>query len=177
MDRASVPTSTKAPCSGVSPRKRVMSPIESTPTTAQNTSSKKKNTLRMPMTVLRAITAHAATSSARQFNEDLLQLGLVHLEIAHLDALLDERPQQLRHPLLGIVHRALDPAVGLGAAQDTGGLVQPRRSRLQLERHHVAEPDLALEGVGGAAGQDSPGLDEADLVAQLLGLAHVVRGE
>src|SRR5215470_6874154 len=121
MDRASVPTRTKAPCSGVSPRNRVIKPIDSTPTTGQNTSSKKKNTLRTPMTALRAITAHTFTSSARQLNEDLLQLRLVHLQIAHLDAVLGERPQQLRHALLGIVHGALDPAVGLGAAQDAGG--------------------------------------------------------
>src|SRR5919201_1320158 len=150
MDSASVPTSTKAPCSGVRLRKRVMRPIESTPTTGQNTSSKKKNTLRMPMTALRAMTAHAATSSARQLNEDLLQLWLVHLQVAHLDTVLGERPQQLRHPLVGIVHRALDPAVGLGAAEDTGGLAQPGRPRLKLEGHHVAESDLALEPLRGA---------------------------
>ena len=47
-------------CSGVSSRKRVMSPMESTPTTGQKSSSKKKNTLRMPMRALRTTTAHAA---------------------------------------------------------------------------------------------------------------------
>src|SRR6185503_18517669 len=118
-----------------------MRPIDSTPTTGQNTSSKKKNTLRTPMTALRAITAHAATSSARQLNEDLLQLGLVHLEIAHLDAVRGKRSQQLGHALLGIVHGALDPAVGLAVPQDAGGLAQPRRAWLQLERHHRAQAE------------------------------------
>src|SRR5262245_25561396 len=117
-----VPTSTNVPCSGVSPRKRVMSPIDSTPTTGQNRSSKKKKTLRTPMRALRTTTAHAARSSARQLNEDLLQLGLAHLEIADLHALGLKRAQELGHALLGVVHRALDPAVRLHAAQDAGGL-------------------------------------------------------
>src|SRR5262245_36437203 len=159
MDRASVPTRTKAPCSGVRPRKRVISPIESTPTTGQNTSSKKKKTLRMPMTALRAITAQTFTSSARQLNEDLLELRLVHLEIPHLDTVLGERAQQLGHALLGVVDRALDPPVGLAAAQDAVRLGEPGRSRLELQRHHRAQPELALERIGGAAGQDAPGLD------------------
>src|SRR5215475_15700053 len=108
-----VPTSTNVPCAGVSPRKRVMSPMDSTPTTGQNRSSKKKKTLRMPMRALCTTTAHAARISARQLNEHLLQLRLAHLEIAHLHALVLERAQQLGHALLGIVHGALDPAVGL----------------------------------------------------------------
>src|SRR6266850_7981194 len=103
-DSAIVPTSTNAPCSGVSPRKRVMRPIDSTPTTGQNRSSKKKNTLRTPMRVLRTTTAHEASSSPRQFNEDLLQLGLADLQVADLHALGAQQPQQLRHALLGLVH-------------------------------------------------------------------------
>src|SRR5215470_724288 len=117
-----VPTSTNVPCSGVSPRKRVMSPMDSTPTTGQNRSSKKKKTLRIPMSALRTTTAHAARTSARQFNEHLLQLRLAHLEVAHLDAFGLERTQELGDSLLGVVHRALDPAVGLHAAQDAGRL-------------------------------------------------------
>src|SRR4030095_5122096 len=48
---------------------------------------------------------------------------------------------------------------------------------VQAQRDHVAQADLALERVGRAVGQDPAGLDEPDLVTQLLGLAHVVRGE
>src|SRR5262245_30450352 len=139
-----VPTSTNVPCSGVSPRKRVISPMESTPTTGQNRSSKKKKTLRMPMRALRTTTAHAARSSARQLNEHLLELRLAHLEIAHLDPFALEGPQQLGYALLGVVHRALDPAVRLHAAQHAGGLGEPGRPRVQAERDHVAETDLAL---------------------------------
>src|SRR4029453_19603761 len=105
------PNSTNVPRPGVRPRKPVMSPIDSTPTTGQNRSSKKKNTLRMPIRALRITTAHAARSSARQLNEDLLQLRLPYLKVTHLHALRLKRPQQLGHALLGVVHRALDPAV------------------------------------------------------------------
>src|SRR6185503_7366555 len=139
-------------------------------------SSKKKNTLRMPMRALRTTTAHAARSSARQLNEYLLQLRLAHLEVAHLHALGLEGAQQLGHALLGVVHRALDPAVGLHAAQDTGGLAQPGGPHVQAQRDHIAQADLALERIRGALRQDPAALDEADLVAELLGFAHVVGG-
>src|SRR5207302_4628213 len=176
-DRASVPTSTNDACSAVSPRKRVISPIDSTPTIGQNSSSKKKKTFRMPMSALRTTTAQAASSSARQFNEDLLQLGLAHLEIPDLHALGQQRAQELGHALLGGVHRALDPAAGLASAQHPGHLAEPRRPWLQPQRDHVTEADLTLERLGRAVGQDPPALDEADLVAQLVGFPHVVRGE
>src|SRR5918996_6366681 len=104
-----VPTSTKLPCSGVRPRKRVMRPIDSTPTMGQKSSSKKKNTLRTPMMALRTTTAHEASSSARQLNEHLLQLGLPHAEVADLHALGTEQAQQLGHALVGLVHRELQP--------------------------------------------------------------------
>src|SRR5688572_1782146 len=128
-DSAMVPTSTKAPCSGVRPRKRVMRPMDSTPTIGQKSSSKKKNTLRTPMMALRTTTAHDERSSARQFNEHVLQLGLAHLDVAELHALGAQRPDELRHPLLGVVHRQLQPAVRLGHAEHAGQLRQPLRPR------------------------------------------------
>ncbi len=57
-----------------------------------------------------------------------------------------------------------------------GALGQPRHARrIELERDDLAEADLALQLARGAARQDAPGLDEGDLVAELVGLAHVVR--
>src|SRR5688500_12675917 len=136
-----VPTSTKAPCSGVRPRNRVMSPIDSTPTTGQNSSSKKKKTLRIPMMVLRTTTAHDDSSSARQFNEHVLQLWLADLQVADLHAVGGQRPQQLGHALLRMVHRELQPAVGLGHSEDTGRVRQPPRARrIQAEGDDLAEP-------------------------------------
>src|SRR5215475_8918137 len=44
--------------------------------------------------------------SARQLNEDLLQVGLAHLQVADDHAVAVEEPQELRQPLLGRVHRA-----------------------------------------------------------------------
>src|SRR5688500_4553396 len=130
-----VPTSTKDVWAGVSPRKRVMSPMESTPTMGQKSSSKKKNTLREAMSVLRITTAHTAIASARQLNEDLLELRLAHLHVAHDRALVVELPQQIGQPLLGAVHRALHPAVrGLPHAQHARRLRQPRhRGGLEAE--------------------------------------------
>src|SRR6266566_3062717 len=101
-----VPSSTKAVASWRSSRKRVMSPMETTPTIGQNSSSKKKNTLRVAISRLRMANAQTATASARQLNENLLQLGLPHLEEVFV-----ELTQQIGQPLLGVVHGALDPSV------------------------------------------------------------------
>src|SRR5437667_9349421 len=87
IESASVPTSTNAPCSGVRPRKRVIRPMDSTPTMGQKSSSKKKNTLRTPMRAFRSITAQTASSSLRQLNEDLLELRLANLQVTDDDAL------------------------------------------------------------------------------------------
>src|SRR5882724_4320728 len=175
-DSAIVPISTNDACAGVRPRNFVMSPMESTPTMGQNSSSKKKKTLREAMRALRTTTAHTARRSARQLNEDLLQLRLAHAHVAHGHALGEQLPQQVGQPLLGVVHRALRPAVVRRAAQHARGLRQPRRRRrLQPQRDHVAEADAPLQLVGRAGVQDPARLDEGHLVAQLLGLAHVVR--
>src|SRR5262245_48130729 len=145
------------------------------PTIGQKSSSKKKNTLRALMRALRSVTAQTASSSFRQLNEDLLELRLADLHVPDDDALGVKGAEQLRQSLLGLVHRALDPAIDLGAAQDARTLGEPRHARgVELERDHLAEADLALELPGGAARQDAPGLDERDLVAELVGLAHVV---
>src|SRR5688500_9410464 len=106
-----VPTRTNDVCATVSPRKRVMSPMESTPTMGQKSSSKKKNTLREAMSVLRITTAHTASASPRQLNEHLLQLRLPHLHVAHDHAVVVQLAQEIGQPLLGAVHHALHPAV------------------------------------------------------------------
>src|SRR5215510_4560242 len=169
-----VPISTKAVASDRSSRKRVMRPMETTPTIGQNNSSKKKNTLRLAISKLRTAKAQTATASARQLNEHLFQLGLLHLHALHRAALRLQLTQQLRQPLLGIVHGALDPAVALGAAQHPRRRPQPDRVWLDAEGDHVAETDLALELVGRAQSQDAAAFDEGDLVAELLGLPHVM---
>src|SRR6266581_6662150 len=157
---------TKAACASVSARNRAMSPTERTPTIGQKRSSKKKNTLRMPMSALRCATAQTASASARQLNEHLLQLGLPDLRVAHHDALVVEPPQDFRQPLLRLVHRALHPAVALHVAQNPRRLREPgHASRVELQGDDVARPDLALELVRCAARQDPPALDERDLVA------------
>src|SRR5215467_2361358 len=175
-ESAIVPTSTNDACAALSSRNRDIRPIDRMPTIGQKRSSKKKNTLRALMRALRSVTAQTASSSFRQLNEDLLELRLVDLHVPDDDALGVERAEQLRQPLLGLVHRALDPAVDLDATQDARALGEPRHARgVELERDHLAEADLPLELAGGAARQDTPGLDERDLVAELVGLAHVVR--
>src|SRR5262245_57027431 len=106
-----------------------MRPIESTPTIGQKISSKKKNTLRAPMSAFRSVTAQTASSSFRQLNEDLLELRLADLHVLDDDPLGMQRAEQLRQPLLGLVHRALDPAVDLRSEEHT--------SELQSLRHLV----------------------------------------
>src|SRR6059036_336225 len=115
-ESAIVPIRTNDACSGVRCKNRVMRPMDSTPTIGQKRSSKKKNTLREAMSALRTTTAQTASSSARQLNEHLLELRLPHPDVPHHDALRMERAQEVRQPLLGVVHRALDPAGHLGAA-------------------------------------------------------------
>src|SRR5688572_6650835 len=138
-----VPTSTKDVWATVRPRKRVMSPMDSTPTMGQKSSSKKKKTLRDAISVLRITTAHTASASPRQLNEHLLQLRLAHLHVAHHHALVVQLPQEVGQPLLGAVHGALHPAVdGLSHPQHARGLRQPRhRSRLQAEGDDVLDAD------------------------------------
>src|SRR5262245_1542791 len=168
---------------GVRSRKRVRSPCESIATPGQKVSSNRKNTLRRAMMMLRWANAHVRTPSARtelasELNEDVLELGLVHLAVADQHALLGEPAQHLGQPLVGGVHRDLDVVAADMELEDAGQLAEPcRRWRVQAQGDHLADPDLALEGVGAALREDPPALDEGDLVAQLLGLAHVVRGE
>src|SRR5215813_4850363 len=174
-------------------RKRVRRPWESMATPGQKVSSKTKNTLRLAMMMLRYAKAHVRTSSADQgsrgrgsrasvsaseFNEDVLQLGLVHLAIADQHPLLVEPAQELGQPLLRRVHRAFH-LVAAHVDLEHPGLVGERGGDggLQAEDDHVADPDLALQLVGGALGQDLPALDEGDAVAELVRLPHVVGGE
>src|SRR6267142_1807334 len=135
-----VPTSTNEAWASVSSRNRDIRPMDRTPTMGQKRSSKKKNTLRAPIRAFRSVTAQTARSSFRQLNEDLLELGLPHLHVPDDDPLVVERAQQLRQPLLGLVHRALDPAVDLDAAEDAGRLGEPRHDRrIEAERDHLAQ--------------------------------------
>src|SRR4030095_4035533 len=113
IDNAIVPTSTNDACASVSSRNRDIRPIESTPTIGQKSSSKKKNTLRAPISAFRSVTAQTASSSFRQLNEDLLELRLADLHVLDDDALGVKRAQDLRQPLLGLVPGALAPAVRL----------------------------------------------------------------
>src|SRR3989442_64169 len=169
------PTSTNDACAWVSSRNRDIRPIDSTPTMGQKSSSKKKNTLRAPMRAFRSVTAQTASSSLRQLNEDLLELRLANLHVTDDDALGVKRAEQLRQPLLSLVHGALDPAVDLRAPEHPRALGEPRHPRrIELERDDLAEADLALQLAGRAAREDPSGLDEGDLVAELVGLAHVV---
>src|SRR2546425_3138365 len=174
-ESAIVPTSTNDACACVSSRNRDIRPIDSTPTIGQKSSSKKKNTLRAPMRAFRSVTAQTASSSLRQLNEDLLELWLADLDVPDDDAVGVKRAQQLRQPLLGLVHRALDPAVDLRAPEHARAFGEPWHARrIELERDDLAEADLSLQLAGRAAREDPSGLDEGDLVAELVGLAHVV---
>src|SRR5688572_1434016 len=174
-----VPMRTNEPWAGVSSRNFVMKPIETTPTMGQNRSSKKKNTLREAMMKLRTTTAHTASHSARQLNEDLLELGLADLEVPHHHPVADELAQQHGQPLLDVIDRALEPAVvGGGDAEHAIGVGQPwHRRRIEPQRDDAAELDLSLQVVRRAVGENPPGLDEGHLVAELLRLPHVMRGE
>src|SRR5438128_4841049 len=156
-------------------RNFVRSPMDSTPTTGQNSSSKKKKTLREAIRRLRSAKAQTATRSARQLNEDLLELGLADPHVAHDHALRMEGLQQRRQALVGIVDHALHPTIALGIAQHAGELRDPsRRRRIEPERDDIPDGDLTLELGRSATREDQAALDEGDLVAQLLGLAHVV---
>src|SRR5919201_598392 len=121
-----VPISTKDACAGVTPRNRVIRPIETTPTIGQNKSSKKKNTLRDAMSALRTTTAHTASASARQLNEHLLELRLAHADVAHRHALGLQPSEQIGQPLFRFVHRAVSPSVAARAAQHARGGREPR---------------------------------------------------
>src|SRR5262249_7119987 len=99
-------------------RKRVSRPCESMATPGQNVSSNTKNTFRFAMIRLRFAKAQVRTSStsqlsapnsgtrargsasARKLNEDLLELGLAHLAVAHDHALLVQPAKDLRQPLV-----------------------------------------------------------------------------
>src|SRR5687768_1817131 len=165
-----VPTSTNDVWVTVRPRKRVMSPMDRTPTMGQKSSSKKKNTLREAMSVLRITTAHTASTSPRQLNEHLLQLRLAHLHVAHGHALVVQLPQEVGQPLLGAVHRALDPAVGgLSHPEHARGLRQPgNRRRLEAEGDDVLDANGALQLGRRPRFEDEATLDEGDLVAELV---------
>src|SRR5947207_2802181 len=173
-----VPMSTKDDWARVRPRNFVMRPMEITPTIGQKSSSKKKKTLRDAMRALRTTTAHTASTSARQLNEHLLELGLAHTYVADGPSFGEELAEQIRQALLGVVHGALRPAVLAGTAQHPRCLGEPRRRRrLHAQRDDVPEAEAAFELRGGAGVEDAAGLDEGHLVTQLLGLAHVVGGQ
>src|SRR5881409_988616 len=177
-ESAIVPIRTNDACSGVRWRNRVMRPMESTPTIGQKRSSKKKNTLREAMSALRTTTAQTASSSARQLNEHVLQLRLPHAHVPHRDALSGERTEKVGQTLLGPVHGALDPPVHRSTAEHARRFAEPGHGgRVEPQRDHVAQADPALELGRRAAGEDPTRLDEGDLVAQLVRLSHVVRGE
>src|SRR3989441_627967 len=173
-------------------RKRVRRPCESMATPGQKVSSKTKNTLRRAMITLRRAKAQVRTTStthvsgrrsrgsasARKLNEDLLELGLAHLAIPHQHSLLVQPAEDLGQALVEGVHRVLHELSTGVALQHPGQPGQAlRRHGVEAERDHVPDADLALELVGGALSQDAPVLDEGDLVAELLRLAHVVRGQ
>src|SRR5436190_7723718 len=173
-------------------RKRVRRPWESMATPGQNVSSKTKNMLRRAMITLRWANAQVrttstnqvsgsrslTTTSARELNEDLLELGIVHLAVADQHPLVVKPAQDLRKPLVHGVYRDVDvfpPRVRLENARQLG---QPLRHRgIEAQRDDVPYPDLPLELVRCPLREDAPGLDEGDLVAELLGLTHVVRGQ
>ena len=165
-------------------------------TPGQNVSSKTKKTFRRAMMRLRWAKAHvrthswtspsggraeartAAVTSARELNEHLLQIGLAHAAIPYLHALPDSQRSISgnRFSAASTVHSTRSPrrrsrSTPGSSASPTGSAGSRRR------RDHVADADLALQRVGGAAGEDASAFDEGDLVAELLRLAHVVGGE
>src|SRR5437762_9876040 len=167
-----VPISTNEVCAGVRPRNLVISPIDSTPTIGQKSSSKKKKTLRDAISALRTTTAHTASASARQLNEDLLELGLAHAPVADSQPVGEQLAQQVGQALLRVVDRAPRPALRGRAAQYPGRFAEPRRcGRLDAEGDDVAEADAPLEVRRRPRVQDASGLDEGHLVTQLLCLA------
>src|SRR5436190_24229112 len=144
--------------SAESSRKRAISPMPMTPTTGQNRTSKRRNTFREAICRFRSAKAPIATSSvcqrssARQLNEHLLELGLAHLHVAHDDALDVQGAQDLGEALLRIVHGALDAALRGDAAEHALQVGQPGRlGRIEAQRDDVADADLALQLVRGAA--------------------------
>src|SRR5437870_11910891 len=118
------------------------------------------------MRAFRSVTAQTASSSLRQLNEDLLELWLADLDVPDDDAVGVKRAQQLRQPLLGLVHRALDPAVDLRAPEHARAFGEPWPARrIELERDDLAEADLSLQLAGRAAPGDPSGPDAGDRVA------------
>src|SRR5580765_531160 len=156
----------KAVICGVRSRKRVNSPCESMATPGQKVSSNTKNTLRCAMMMLRWAKAHVLTHSTRaasasELNEDLFELGLLHLALEDEDTLLDEPAQDLGQPLVGGVHRALDALPAHLDLQDAGQLGHPLGDgRIEAQCDHVADADLPLEGIGRAVREDAAPLDE-----------------
>src|SRR5262245_47908807 len=163
---------------GVRSRKRVRSPWESMATPGQNVSSKRKKTLRRAMMMLRWANAHVLTHSRRavsasELNEDVLELRLVDLALADEHALLHEPAQDLGQRLVDGVHRALDALAPHVEVQDAGELADPLGDGgVEAQGDHVADPDLALQGIGTALGEDATALDERDGVAQLFRFPH-----
>src|SRR3990172_8305761 len=102
-----VPPRRKAVISGPRSRKRVISPMERTPTVGQKASSKTKKTFRAAIKTLRLAKAYTRPISLRQLNEHLLQIRLVHIHVPDHDALLVEPVQDLRKPLVRRIHRDL----------------------------------------------------------------------
>src|SRR3989304_81643 len=147
VESAMVPIRRNAVISGVSSRKRVISPRESTPTDGQKASSKTKKTFRAAINTLRLAKAYTRPISLRQLNEHLLQVGLVHIHAPDHDALLVEPGQDLRKPLVGRIHRDLDPSVLEHTTENAGQLCQAlARGRGPAEGDHVADLYLPLEG-------------------------------
>src|SRR5262245_49331433 len=168
---------------GVRSRNRVRSPWESMATPGQKVSSKRKKTLRRAMMMWRWAKADVLThsrraASASELNEDLLELWLVDLALADEHALLHEPAQDLGQPLVDGVDGALDALAPHLELQDAGELADPLGDGgVEAQRDHVADPDLALERVGAALGEDALALDERDGVAQLFRFPHVVGRE
>ena len=104
-----------------------------------------------------------AEASARQLNEDLLELRLAHLHVADHDALRCSGAQQLGQALLGLVHRAPDPAVGLAR---TRAPPAPRRATAPsagpaAARSRSPSRIWRFSSSGVPAGEDRPALMNA----------------
>src|SRR5215467_14425744 len=117
---------------GVRSRKRVSSPWDSIATHGQNVSSKMKKTFRRAMMRSRCakaqVRAHSPRSaSACELNEDLLQLGLLHLTVTHEHGPLMQPTQDLGQALLGCVRRALDALPPHVELQDARQLAETLR--------------------------------------------------
>ena len=118
-----------------------------------------------------------------QLEEHVVQRRAAHLDVGQLDVggvQLPDRLGQRGHP---VGHRYRDPPALLVDRRLAGAHpLEDRRDRRQIVAPHRGHlqplsPDPALELVGGTAGDGHPAVEHHDVVGELVGLLHVLRGQ